>query len=181
MRILLVIFSISNTLENISKDGFKKIIDEIETEAEIDNDQIIILSFCDETENKEIYMYFLRNIIDELNKRNITLGHQFLGDVYYKDIVVKINKTNIGIYVCDGENKNTTDSSVYGNYTKFNLSDSNAEFGIINVDNSLPGYAYLLIGIASTLGVCVIGLIITIVIKKKRAKKAQIQQKKDCT
>lgn len=87
MRILLVIFSISNTLENISKDEFKKILDEIETEAEIDNDQIIMLSFCDETENKEIYMYFLRNIIDELNKRNIILGHQFLGDVYYKDIL----------------------------------------------------------------------------------------------
>lgn len=117
---------------------------------------------------------FLPNTVLEVKRNgdNYVLVFKVDGkEVYYKDIVVKINKTNVGIYVCDGENKNTTDSSVYGNYTKFNLSDSNVEFGIINVDNSLPGYAYLLIGIASTIGVCAIALIITIVIKKKKAKK----------
>ena len=117
---------------------------------------------------------FLPNTVLEVKRNGDNYVLVFTVDgkeVYYNDIVVKINKTNVGVYVCDDENKNTTDSSVYGDYTKFNLTNSNIEFGIIKVDNSLPNYAYLLIGIASTVAVCAIALIVTVVVKKKKEKK----------
>ncbi|MBO5182805.1 MAG: hypothetical protein J6B64_00165 [Bacilli bacterium] len=86
MRILLFITSIYNTFEKIDGDEFKKILDKLDEIAQIEGDQKIIISFCDETENKNIFTYFFRNILDYIREKNIYLGNQFLGNVYYKDI-----------------------------------------------------------------------------------------------
>ena len=86
MRILLFVTSIYDTFEDVSGDDFKKIIEKLEEIAEIEQDQRILISFCDETENKNIFTYYFRNILDEIEGKNIKLGHQFLGNFYYKDI-----------------------------------------------------------------------------------------------
>lgn len=85
MRILLFVTSIYDTFEDITGDEFKKIIEKLEEIAEIEQDQRILISFCDETENKNIFTYYFRNILEEIKDKNIGLGHQFLGN-YYKDI-----------------------------------------------------------------------------------------------
>lgn len=86
MRILLFVTSIYDTFEDISGEEFKKIIKKLEEIAEIEQDQRILISFCDETENKNIFTYYFRNILNEIEDKNIKLGHQFLGNYYYKDI-----------------------------------------------------------------------------------------------
>ncbi len=86
MRILLFVTSIYDTFEDITGEEFKKIIEKLEEIKEVENDQIILISFCDETENKNIFTYYFRNILNEIENKDIELGHQFLGNCYYKDI-----------------------------------------------------------------------------------------------
>ena len=87
MRILLFITSVYNTFEDIKSKDFIEIIDTLEKIAEVEKDKKIIISFCDETENRNILMNFFRGIIHEIDKRNIHLGKQFLGNVYYNNII----------------------------------------------------------------------------------------------
>ena len=84
MKILLTVFGVYNTLENVDDEVFKEIIDKIKQVKEINNDDVILISFCDNTENKDIFMYYLRNIT---NDNEILIGRQFLNNVYYNDIV----------------------------------------------------------------------------------------------
>lgn len=87
MKILLVIFSIYDTLENINDDGFNEMLDKIKLIARENKDNTIMVSFFDNTENREILLYYLRNIITNYRNENIILGRQFLGNAYYDNII----------------------------------------------------------------------------------------------
>ena len=84
MKILLTVFGVYDTLENIDDEIFKEIISKIKQVKEINNDDIILISFCDDTENKDVFMYYLRNIT---NDNEILIGRQYLNNIYYNDIV----------------------------------------------------------------------------------------------
>lgn len=84
MKILLTVFGVYNTLENVDDEVFKEIIDKIKQVKEINNDDVILISFCDNTENKDVFMYYLRNITDD---NEILIGRQYLNNIYYNDIV----------------------------------------------------------------------------------------------
>ena len=84
MKILLTVFGVYDTLENIDDEIFKEIISKIKQVKEINNDDVILISFCDNTENKDIFMYYLRNIT---NDNEILIGRQYLNNIYYNDIV----------------------------------------------------------------------------------------------
>ena len=84
MKILLTVFGVYDTLENIDGEVFKEIIDKIKQVKKIKNDDIILISFCDDTENKDVFMYYLRNIT---NDNEILIGRQYLNNVYYNDIL----------------------------------------------------------------------------------------------
>lgn len=97
MRILLLVINIYDTSKYISENEFKKIIEKLEEIAEIEQDQRILISFCDETENKNTFIYYFTNILNKAKDKNIKLGNQFLGNIYYKDIYngkLLLNKDN---------------------------------------------------------------------------------------
>lgn len=87
MRILLFVCSIYNTFENVKKEDFINIIDKLCNIAEIEQDDKIIISFCDNTENINILMNYFSVLMNDIDKDNIFLGKQFLGDVYYNNII----------------------------------------------------------------------------------------------
>lgn len=86
MRILLFITSIYNTLDNDSKENYNKLINTLEKIKELNNDDIIYISFCDTTENRNIIISHLRKMIHKIEDKTVYPGNQFLGDVYYKYI-----------------------------------------------------------------------------------------------
>lgn len=86
MKILLFITSINKTLDNSNKKDYIDLINNLEKIISTNNDDLAYISFCDNTENKNIILYHIRNIIDEINDKPIYLGKQFLGNVYYNDI-----------------------------------------------------------------------------------------------
>ena len=124
MKILLTVFGVYNTLENIDGEVFKKIIDKIRQIKEIKNDDIILISFCDDTENKDVFMYYLRNIT---NDNEILIGRQFLNNVYYNDIV----KSGALLY----DEKLSKEEKVY-NYVKEFIENKN-EIDLYYIDNYL--------------------------------------------
>lgn len=87
MRILLFVVSIYNTIDDISDNELKKIIDKLSIIADTEDDQKIIISICDSTENKSLVMNYIRKILKYIEDRRICFGSQFLGNVYYKDII----------------------------------------------------------------------------------------------
>lgn len=87
MRILLFVVSIYNTIDDISDNELKKIIDKLSMIADTEDDQKIIISICDSTENKSLVMNYIRKILKYIEDRRICFGIQFLGNVYYKDII----------------------------------------------------------------------------------------------
>lgn len=133
--------NISNTLNEVDSEEFKGIIDSLYVLAERNNDDKIIISFMDNTENRDIYMYYIRNIINDIENNNITLGYQFLGDVYYKNIlnggallydryklnqiakyVVDLGKNNyIDLYYVDSKCSNEVINSIFNSFDNINL------------------------------------------------------------
>lgn len=124
MKILLTVFGVYNTLENVDGEVFKKIIDKIRQIKEIKNDDIILISFCDDTENKDVFMYYLRNIT---NDNEILIGRQFLNNVYYNDIV----KSGALLY----DDKLSKEEKVY-NYVKEFIENKN-EIDLYYIDNNI--------------------------------------------
>lgn len=122
MKILLTVFGVYNTLENVDGEVFKKIIDKIRQIKEINNDEVILISFCDDTENKDVFMYYLRNIT---NDNEILIGRQFLNNVYYNDIV----KSGALLY----NEKLSKEEKVY-NYVKEFIENKN-EIDLYYIDN----------------------------------------------
>ena len=122
MKILLTVFGVYNTLENVDDEVFKEIIDKIKQVKEINNDEVILISFCDNTENKDVFMYYLRNIT---NDNEILIGRQFLNNVYYNDIV----KSGALLY----NEKLSKEEKVY-NYVKEFIENKN-EIDLYYIDN----------------------------------------------
>lgn len=124
MKILLTVFGVYDTLENVDGEVFKKIIDKIRQIKEISNDDIILISFCDDTENKDVFMYYLRNIT---NDNEILIGRQYLNNVYYNDIV----KSGALLY----DEKLSKEEKVY-NYVKEFIENKN-EIDLYYIDNNI--------------------------------------------
>lgn len=124
MKILLTVFGVYDTLENIDGEVFKKIIDKIRQIKEINNDDIILISFCDDTENKDVFMYYLRNIT---NDNEILIGRQYLNNVYYNDIL----KSGALLY----NDKLSKEEKVY-NYVKEFIENKN-EIDLYYIDNNI--------------------------------------------
>lgn len=124
MRILLTVFSVYDTLENVDDIMFKDIIDKIKQVKGINNDDIILISFCDNTENKDVIMYYLRNITDD---NEILIGRQFLNNVYYNDIV----KSGAILY----DKKLRKEQKIFDYATK--LIENNNSVDLYYVDNSI--------------------------------------------
>lgn len=124
MKILLTVFGVYNTLENVDDEVFKEIIDKIKQVKEINNDDIILISFCDNTENKDVFMYYLRNITDD---NEILIGRQYLNNVYYNDIV----KSGALLY----DDKLSKEEKVY-NYVKEFIENKN-EIDLYYIDNNI--------------------------------------------
>ena len=124
MKILLTVFGVYDTLENIDGEVFKKIIDKIRQIKEIKNDDIILISFCDNTENKDVFMYYLRNITDD---NEILIGRQYLNNVYYNDIL----KSGALLY----NDKLSKEEKVY-NYVKEFIENKN-EIDLYYIDNNI--------------------------------------------
>lgn len=124
MKILLTVFGVYDTLENIDGEVFKKIIDKIRQIKEIKNDDIILISFCDDTENKDVFMYYLRNIT---NDNEILIGRQYLNNVYYNDIL----KSGALLY----DDKLSKEEKVY-NYVKEFIENKN-EIDLYYIDNNI--------------------------------------------
>ena len=124
MKILLTVFGVYDTLENVDGEVFKKIIDKIRQIKEIKNDDIILISFCDDTENKDVFMYYLRNIT---NDNEILIGRQYLNNVYYNDIL----KSGALLY----DDKLSKEEKVY-NYVKEFIENKN-EIDLYYIDNNI--------------------------------------------
>ena len=70
MKILLTVFGVYNTLENVDDEVFKEIIDKIKQIKEINNDDVILISFCDNTaklieNNNMVDLYYIDGSINE--------------------------------------------------------------------------------------------------------------------
>lgn len=89
MRILFFVISIYNTFEDVDKATFEEIIKKLEAIADIEQDQVILISFCDETENKNIIINYYRKISEYIEYKKIYFGNQFLGDLYYTGVTGK--------------------------------------------------------------------------------------------
>lgn len=124
MKILLTVFGVYNTLENVDDEVFKEIIGKIKQIKEINNDDVILISFCDNTENKDVFMYYLRNIT---NDNEILIGRQYLNNVYYNDIL----KSGALLY----DDKLSKEEKVY-NYVKEFIENKN-EIDLYYIDNNI--------------------------------------------
>ena len=124
MKILLTVFGVYNTLENVDDEVFKEIISKIKQVKEINNDDIILISFCDNTENKDVFMYYLRNITDD---NEILIGRQYLNNVYYNDIL----KSGALLY----DDKLSKEEKVY-NYVKEFIENKN-KIDLYYIDNNI--------------------------------------------
>lgn len=124
MKILLTVFGVYDTLENVDGEVFKEIIDKIRQIKEINNDDVILISFCDDTENKDVFMYYLRNIT---NDNEILIGRQYLNNVYYNDIL----KSGALLY----DDKLSKEEKVY-NYVKEFIENKN-EIDLYYIDNNI--------------------------------------------
>lgn len=124
MKILLTVFGVYNTLENVDDEIFKEIISKIKQVKEINNNDVILISFCDNTENKDIFMYYLRNITDD---NEILIGRQYLNNVYYNDIL----KSGALLY----NDKLSKEEKVY-NYVKEFIENKN-KIDLYYIDNNI--------------------------------------------
>lgn len=87
MKILIFIVSIRNTISNSKDTDYKELIDNLERIGSLNNNDKVLISFCDDTENKNMMLFHARKMINYMKDKNIVFGNQLLGDVYYRDIV----------------------------------------------------------------------------------------------
>lgn len=109
MKILLFLTSIYNTLDNECEEDYEKLIENLEKIQNINENDIVYISFCDNTENRNILLYHIRKLADKLTDKKIYFGEQFLGDIHYKDI-------NSGALLYNNHNLNKLDEII--DYTK---------------------------------------------------------------
>ena len=82
MNILLIVADISNCLLNFTEDDYKK-LGKILYKLEAFYNSQIFFSICDNTDNKDVLMFFIRKI--KKYNENIYFSYQFLGNTYYRD------------------------------------------------------------------------------------------------
>lgn len=86
MKILLFVISVYNTLDEVDNENYVKLIEILEKIRKKHSDDLVYISFCDNTKNKNVILYHIRNIIENIRDKQIYLGEQFLGDVHFKNI-----------------------------------------------------------------------------------------------
>ena len=86
MNILLFITNINNTIDNLTKNEFDTIINKIITIKEKEKYDILLISFIDETTNRNVILKYIRWLNKKVYDGKLFLGKQFLGDLYYKNI-----------------------------------------------------------------------------------------------
>lgn len=86
MKILLFATSIKDTFDNGNYLDYKNLVDILEKIRILNNNDIAFISFCDNTENKNIMLFHARKLIDHTIKKKVFFGEQFLGDVYYSGL-----------------------------------------------------------------------------------------------
>lgn len=82
MRILLFVFNIYNTIDNLTSEELNELNELIIKIADNDLDQKIIISICDDTDNKEVSVNFLRKFLID----KVSSGYILLNDIYYREI-----------------------------------------------------------------------------------------------
>lgn len=86
MKILLFVTSIYNTLDEEDKEDYEKLVENLEKIQDINGYDLVYISFCDNTENRNVLLFHIRKLADKIRDKRIYFGEQFLGDVHYKDI-----------------------------------------------------------------------------------------------
>lgn len=79
LKILLFITSIYETLEYGSKEDFEKMKELLLLLKKFNDDDLIIISLCDYTENNDV----LKNYLIKLKEKEIYFGEQFSGNLHY--------------------------------------------------------------------------------------------------
>ena len=86
MKILLFITSIHNTLDNGEFIDYKNLIQNLDNIRKLKNYDNVFISFCDNTENKNILLFYSRKLINHMMGKRIFFAWQLLGDVYYSSM-----------------------------------------------------------------------------------------------
>jgi hypothetical protein len=79
LKILLFVTSIYNTLENETKEDFKNISNLLKKIKELNNDDLILISICDYTENINV----LQSYLMKFKENELCDGEQFTGNLHY--------------------------------------------------------------------------------------------------
>lgn len=85
MKILLFITSIYGAVDNLNKDEFDMLINKL---ISIKNEKydFLIVTFIDETINRNVILKYIRWMNEKIDNKDLYLGKQFLGNLYYKNI-----------------------------------------------------------------------------------------------
>ncbi len=92
-------------------------------------------------------------------------------EVFYDNIVVKVKNLDKHIYICNGSEKEAVEHTTYGEYQRFELANSSTQFLLVSSESGLPNYAYVLIGVCSTLVLTLVVTGVVIIVRKKKNKK----------
>lgn len=127
MKILLFSTSIYNTLDKACEEDYEKLVENLEKIQNINGNDIVYISLCDNTENRNILLSHIRKIASKLTDKKIYFGEQFLGDVHYKDI-------NSGALLYNDNHLNKLEEII--NYTK-RLEEEGNEVELIIADSDM--------------------------------------------
>lgn len=127
MKILLFATAIHNTLDNDEISDYKKLIENLEKIRKLNGNDNVFISFCDNTENRNIMLFHSRKMIDYMIGKKVFFGEQFLGDVYYNGI-------NSGAIIYDNSKIDKGDKII--NYVK-KLESNGNEVELIVTDGNM--------------------------------------------
>ena len=85
MKILLFITSIYGAVDNLNKDEFDMLINKLISIKEAKYD-FLVVTFIDETTNRNVILKYIRWMNEKIDNKDLYLGKQFLGNLYYKNI-----------------------------------------------------------------------------------------------
>lgn len=132
MKILLFVTSIYKTLDDGIEGDYKRLVENLEKIQNINEDDIVYISFCDNTQNRDILLFHIRKLADKIIDKHIYFGEQFLGDVHYKDI-------NSGAILYENNNLNKLKEII--NYSK-KLKDNGNDVELIIADGDMNIESY---------------------------------------
>ncbi len=94
-------------------------------------------------------------------------------EYFYNDIIVKVKDLDKTIYICNGSDKEKVEYSSFGDYQRFNLTDSKTEFLLVSKTKTIQPYAYVLFGVGGTIIVTLIITTVILISRKKKNKKVE--------